>query len=320
MDERLQLLESMVRIRAFENMLSKLFKRGKLPGFVHLYSGQEAVAVGACSVLGPEDRITSTHRGHGHILAKGAEPSRMMAEIFGRVDGYCRGRGGSMHIFDFELGILGANGIVAGGIPLATGAALADVTFDRPHVTVAFFGDGATGQGVLFESMNLSALWNLPIIYMCENNGYAEWMPTDTISATDIADRAASFGMPSVTVDGNDVMAVREAASAAAERARAGKGPSFIQAKTYRHHGHNQGEEAFAGDYRPVEEMESWMQRDPIPLYTARLIEEGLIDAEAVAAMESTALAEMKAAVKFAENSEFPDPSSALDNLYAEVK
>jgi acetoin:2,6-dichlorophenolindophenol oxidoreductase subunit alpha len=318
MDDRLQLLESMVRIRAFEDMLAKLFKRGKLPGFVHLYSGQEAVAVGACSVLGREDHITSTHRGHGHIIAKGAEPSRMMAEIFGRVDGYCRGRGGSMHIFDFELGILGANGIVGGGIPLATGAALADATYERPNVTVAFFGDGATGQGVLFESMNLSALWKLPIVYMCENNGYAEWMPTETISATDIADRAASFGMPSVTIDGNDVLAVRAAASAAVDRARAGEGPSFIQAKTYRHHGHNQGEEAFAGNYRPDDEIQDWMRRDPIVLFKERLLAEGL-EGDAMDKLEADALAEMKAAVAFAENSAFPDPSSALDNVYAEV-
>ena len=319
MDKQLDLLDSMVKIRAFEDLLAKLFKRGKLPGFVHLYTGQEAVAVGACSVLEPADHITSTHRGHGHIIAKGAEPRRMMAEIFGRVDGYCRGRGGSMHIFDFQLGILGANGIVGGGIPLATGAALADATHGRRNVTVSFFGDGAVGQGVLYESLNLSSIWKLPLIYMCENNGYAEWMPTHTITSSDIADRAASFGMPSVTVDGNDVLAVRAATSEAAARARDGGGPSFIQAMTYRHHGHNQGEETFSGEYRSKEELSSWIERDPIALYKAHLRAEGVASEDTFESLENAARELMQEALRFAEASPFPDPATALQDIFSEA-
>jgi TPP-dependent pyruvate/acetoin dehydrogenase alpha subunit len=314
----LALYERMIRIRAFEQKVQQLFKLGKLPGFVHLYIGEEAVAVGACSVLRDGDRITSTHRGHGHLIAKGADVERMMAELFGRRSGYCKGKGGSMHIFDFGLGILGANGIVGGGIPIATGAALADRVLGRDNVTIAFFGDGAANQGVLHEALNLSAVWSLPVVYLCENNQYTEWMRTEDITAGRIADRAHAFGVPGVQVDGNDVFAVREAVSAAVERARRGEGPSLIEAMTYRHLAHNEGEEVFSGVYRPPDEVDSWKARDPVVALRRRL--EDVLD---VAAAELDALEErqrehIELAVKTAEASAFPAPEEALDDLFAE--
>jgi len=223
---QLEMLRSMLRIRRFEERLALLFKRGKLPGFVHLYIGEEAVAVGVCSALRAEDRITSTHRGHGHLLAKGAQADRMMAELFGRVTGYCRGKGGSMHIADFGVGIIGANGIVGGGIPIATGAAWGDRQLGRDLVTVSFFGDGASNQGVFFESMNLAAIWRLPVVFVCENNGYTEWTPTERLTAGKISGRSVPFGVPGLEVDGNDVLSVHAAARQAVRRARAGEGPA----------------------------------------------------------------------------------------------
>ena len=221
-EEQLDLLRQMIRIRRFEEKVAQLFKRGQLPGFVHLYLGEEAVAVGVCSALRREDRITSTHRGHGHLLAKGATVDRMMAELFGRVDGYCRGKGGSMHIVSFALGIMGTNGIVGGGIPIGTGSAWGDQHLGRDTVTVVFFGDGAANQGVFFESMNLAAIWKLPVIFVCENNGYTEWTPTEKLTAGRIVDRGTPMGIPGDLVDGNDVTAVRQATERAVARARAG--------------------------------------------------------------------------------------------------
>ncbi len=224
-DELVDMLRTMLRIRRFEERLAHLFKRGKLPGFVHLYLGEEAVATGICAALREDDRITSTHRGHGHLIAKGARVDRMMAELLGKVDGYCRGKGGSMHIVDFNLGIIGTNGIVGGGIPIGTGSAWGDKQLGRDNVTVTFFGDGASNQGVFFEAMNLAAIWKLPVIFAVENNGYTEWTPTAKLTAGRIADRAAPFGIPAVQVDGNDVLAVRAAAEQAVARGRAGEGP-----------------------------------------------------------------------------------------------
>jgi pyruvate dehydrogenase E1 component alpha subunit len=314
----LALYERMIRIRAFEQKVQQLFKLGKLPGFVHLYVGQEAVAVGACSVLRDGDRITSTHRGHGHLIAKGADVERMMAELFGRRSGYCKGKGGSMHIFDFGLGILGANGIVGGGIPIATGAALADRVLGRDNVTIAFFGDGAANQGVLHEALNLSAVWSLPVVYLCENNQYTEWMRTEDITAGRIADRAHAFGLPGVQVDGNDVFAVREAVSAAVERARRGDGPSLIEAVTYRHLAHNEGEEVFSGVYRPPDEVDSWKARDPVVALRQQL--EDLLDVPAAEldGLEERQREHIELAVKIAEASPFPSPEEALDDLFAE--
>jgi acetoin:2,6-dichlorophenolindophenol oxidoreductase subunit alpha len=314
----LSLYERMYRIRSFEEKVQELFKVGRLPGFVHLYVGEEAVAVGACSALGDDDRITSTHRGHGHLIAKGADVGRMMAELFGRRTGYCKGKGGSMHIFDFGLGILGANGIVGGGIPLATGAALADRVLGRSTVTVAFFGDGASNQGVLLEALNLSSVWKLPVIYLCENNQYTEWMRTETITAGRIADRAAPFLVPGLQVDGNDVLAVRGVVADAVARARAGDGPTLIEAVTYRHLAHNEGEEAFSGIYRPAEELAHWKARDPLRAFRAH-VEAGLdVPAADVDQIEQRERDLIDDAVAFAEASPAPEPFEALEDVYSE--
>lgn len=316
-DEKLvEMLRLMFRIRRFEERLARLFKRGKLPGFVHLYIGEEAVAVGACSALKREDRITSTHRGHGHVIAKGAKVERMMAELLGREDGYCRGKGGSMHTVDFSLGIMGTNGIVGGGIPIAVGSAWGDKQLGRDYVTVSFFGDGASNQGVFFEAMNLAAIWKLPVIFMCENNGYTEWTPTEKLTAGRIADRGKPFGIPSVQVDGNDVLAVHNAVAEAVERGRRGEGPSLIEARTYRWHGHNEGEEAFSGPYRPKEEIDDWKGKDPIPPFAAKLVGWGVMSQEEVDAVDVEETERVKASVKFAEESPFPDPEEALMHLF----
>jgi acetoin:2,6-dichlorophenolindophenol oxidoreductase subunit alpha len=313
----LSLYERMVRIRAFELKVQQLFKLGKLPGFVHLYCGEEAVAVGACSALGNADRITSTHRGHGHLIAKGADVQRMMAELFGRRDGYCKGKGGSMHIFDFGLGILGANGIVGGGIPIATGAALADRVLERSNVTIAFFGDGASNQGVLLEALNLASVWKLPVIFLCENNQYTEWMRTESVTAGKIADRARPFLIPGHQIDGNDVLVVRAAVSEAVARARAGDGSTLIEALTYRHFAHNEGEEAFSGSYRPAEEIAAWKARDPLSTSRARLQAAGVSAAE-LDTLEQRERERIEEAVAFAEASPFPEPSEAVEDLYAD--
>lgn len=314
--EPVAVLETMVRIRAFEMKLAELFKRGRLPGFVHLCVGQEATAAGTCAELGAQDRVATTHRGHGHIIAKGAKPDRMMAEILGRQDGYCRGMGGSMHMMDFDLGILGANGIVAAGIPLATGAGLTDQLLGTGNVNVVFFGDGASNSGVFFESMNLAAIWKLPTIYICENNHYTEWMRAEDITAGRIADRATPMGIPSERVDGNDVVAVRGAVRTAVARARAGDGPTLIEMDTYRWMAHNEGEEVFSGKYRPKEEQDAWRQRDPIARYKAELLDAGVVSQGDLDAIDARAAEEVAAAVEFAEASPLPAPARAYDNLF----
>jgi len=320
-DEKLvEMLQLMLRIRRFEEKLAKLFKRGKLPGFVHLYIGEEAVAVGACSALKKEDRITSTHRGHGHVIAKGAEVSKMMAELLGKESGYCRGKGGSMHTVDFSLGIMGTNGIVGGGIPIAVGSAWGDKQLGRDYVTVSFFGDGASNQGVFFEGMNLATIWKLPVVFMCENNGYTEWTPTEKLTAGQIADRGKAFGIPSVQVDGNDVIAVHEAVAEAVERARKGEGPSLIEARTYRWHGHNEGEEAFSGPYRPKVEIAEWKGKDPIPLFSAKLVEWGVLTQEDMDNVDAGETQRVEDAVEFAQNSAPPDPEEALRHLFYEER
>jgi TPP-dependent pyruvate/acetoin dehydrogenase alpha subunit len=319
-EEQLEMFARMNRIRAFETKVRELFKRGTLPGFVHLYVGEEAIAVGACSVLRETDRITSTHRGHGHLIAKGADPARMMAELLGRETGYCKGKGGSMHIVDYSLGILGANGIVGGGMPIATGAGLADRVLGRDTVTVCFFGDGAANQGVLLESLNLSAIWSLPVVYVCENNHYTEWMRTEEITAGAIADRAQPFGVANLSVDGNDVLAVRAAAMEAVERARRGEGPTLIEAETYRQHAHNEGEEVFSGPYRPKDEMESWRSRDPIPYYRAYLVSTGAAGDEQLDEIERQETELIEAALRFAEESPMPSAEAALEDLFAETE
>ena len=318
--KRKDMLRGLLRIRRFEEKLSQLFKRGQLPGFVHLYVGEEAVAVGVCSALRADDRITSTHRGHGHLIAKGASVNKMMAELFGRVDGYCRGKGGSMHIVSFDLGIIGTNGIVGGGIPIGTGSAWGDKQQGRDNVSVVFFGDGASNQGVFFESMNLAAIWKLPVIFVCENNGYSEWTPTEKLTAGRIADRGLPMGIPGVQVDGNDVEAVYHATRKAVERARAGEGPSVIEAKTYRWHGHNEGEEAFAGDYRPSEEQQHWRSIEPVARYAQVLAEQGVVDKVEFDAIDQEETAGVEASVEFALASPFPDPEEALQDVFPTPK
>lgn len=316
--EQLDMLRLMFRIRRFEERLIELHKAGRLPGFVHLYIGEEAIAVGVCSALRPDDRITSTHRGHGHLIAKGAEVHRMMAELFGKVDGCCRGKGGSMHIMDFSLGILGTNGIVGGGIPIATGAAFADKHQGSDKVTVAFFGDGASNQGVFFEAMNLASIWRLPVIFLCENNGYTEWTPTEQLTAGKIADRGEAMGVPGEQIDGNDVMVVREAAARAVARARIGEGPTLIECRTYRHHGHNQGEEAFTGNYREEEEIARWRANDPLQKLMERLVTAGSATEHEMGAMDLEEQTRVGEAVDFAEASPYPDPEEALMHLFAD--
>lgn len=316
-DMQKEMLRQMIRIRRFEEKLALLFKRGQLPGFVHLYLGEEAIAVGACSALKADDRITSTHRGHGHLIAKGATVDKMMAELFGRIDGYCRGKGGSMHIVSFELGIMGTNGIVGGGIPIGTGSAWGDKQLGRDNVTVVFFGDGASNQGTFFESMNLAAIWKLPVIFLCENNGYSEWTATEKLTAGKIADRGTPMGIPGTQVDGNDVEAVYRATAAAVARARAGEGPSLIEARTYRWHGHNEGEEAFAGNYRPQEEQDEWRAREPIAPFAKKLIAAGVIDQSEWDAIDAEETEAVEGSVRFAESSPFPEPEEALEHLFA---
>lgn len=262
---QLDLYRRMLLIRRMEERLGEIVKTGELPGPVHLYIGQEAVAVGVCAHLSDRDWIASTHRGHGHFLAKGGDPRAMAAEILGRDTGICHGKGGSMHVADVSRGILGANGIVGGGIGLAVGAALAAQLDGERHVSIVFFGDGGANQGVVFEAINLAAIWQLPLILVCENNGFSEFSPTATVTAGEIAARAAPFGVPGVVVDGNDVLAVWESAGQAIDRARAGGGPTLIEARTYRWRGHVETEQSFlSGAYRQEEEIAAWRQRDPI--------------------------------------------------------
>jgi acetoin:2,6-dichlorophenolindophenol oxidoreductase subunit alpha len=280
----------MIRIRLFEESLAELYRRGLLVGVVHLSVGQEATAVGVCSALRRGDQITSTHRGHHHMLARGLDPQRMFAEILGRAGGYCRGKGGSMHVSAPAEGAVGANGIVGGGIPHAVGLAFAAKQLGRDAVAVAFFGDGAANQGVLFESLNLAALWQAPVLFVCENNGYTEFTPTDAVTAGEsIAARAVAFGLPVSAVDGDDVAEVHDAAGHAIERARAGGGPSFIESRTHRWRGHHEGEESYAESYRdPV------APRDPIDRLERTLAEAGfeatalreLLEAEETAVVE----------------------------------
>jgi acetoin:2,6-dichlorophenolindophenol oxidoreductase subunit alpha len=272
----LRLLERMLLIRRMEERLGEVVKSGELPGSVHLYIGQEAVAVGVCSNLTKDDWIASTHRGHGHFLAKGGDPHAMIAEIFGRATGICHGKGGSMHVADFSQGILGANGIVGGGIGLAVGAALAAQLDGKGRVSVVFFGDGGANQGVVMEAINLAAIWKLPLLLVCENNGFSEFSPTATVTAGEIAQRAQPFGVPSVAVDGNDVFAVRDVAEQAVARARSGGGPTLIEARTYRWRGHVETEKSFLSrTYREEQEIAEWQQRDPITRLEGTLLREG---------------------------------------------
>ena len=316
-EKQLEMLRSMQTIRRFEERASDDYQAGAIYGVVHCYIGEEAVAVGVCAALNSDDQIISTHRGHGHCLAKGADLNRMMAELYGRQTGYCKGKGGSMHIADFSIGMLGANGIVAGGIPIVTGAGLAAQLEGKGRVAVSFFGDGASNAGPFHESINIAATWKLPMLYVCENNLYsAGTIAADTLALSDVAARATGYGIPGVVVDGNDVMAVYEAAEAAVSRARAGQGPTLIECKTYRWRGHTErpGQE----DPRPKEEIEEWRQRDPINRFSTNLMEHGILTDEAWQKMDAEILEAIEDAVKFAEESPFPKPEAAVEDIFAE--
>jgi acetoin:2,6-dichlorophenolindophenol oxidoreductase subunit alpha len=298
----LDMYERMLLIRRTEKQLSADFKAGRLPGAVHLYVGQEAVAVGMCEHLDDTDWITGTHRGHGHYLAKGGDPRTMMAEIYGKENGICRGMGGSMHVADFSKGILGANGIVGGGLAITAGAALAAKLDAKGQIAVCFFGDGAANQGVFMETLNTSTLWNLPMIFMCEHNTYSEFSPTETVTAGELSDRAKAFRIPTTVVDGNDVIAVWRAAGAAVAHARSGKGPSFIEARTYRIHGHIEAEIHFlSSTYRDEAEIEAWRKRDPIDRLKKELLSSGAADEAALKKIESRVDEAVTAAEKFAQ-------------------
>lgn len=318
-EQLLSMYRMMVTIRRFEETLRDLFFQGQVPGFVHVSIGEEAVPTGVCAALSDKDYITTTHRGHGHMLAKGGKPKQMMAELFGKKTGYCKGKGGSMHIVSYDLGILGANGIVGGGIPIATGAALASSFRGNDAVAVSFFGDGASNEGTFHESLNLAGLWKLPVIYVCQNNCYAEFTPTsESTSVKDIAVRAQGYNMPGVIVDGNDVLAVYEVIKTAVARAKRGEGPTLVEAKTYRWEGHVVGEEAFVGEYRPAEEIEAAKQRCPIVLFSQQVVATGFIDEAELNRIAGEVQREIDEAVAFAQSSPLPEPEEALDNLFAQ--
>lgn len=307
----------MVRIRTFETEAGKLAEAGKIPGALHLYVGQEAVASGIMTHLANEDWITSTHRGHGHLIAKGGEFGKMFAELFGRATGYCKGKGGSMHISNMELGMLGANGIVGAGPPIAVGAAFSIKYRKAPNVAVTFFGDGASNEGSFHEAANMAALYKLPMLFVCENNGYGEYTPQANHQAiVDVADRAAGYGMPGVVVDGMDAIAVYEAADAAIERAKAGDGPSLLECKTYRFFDHV-GVRGMGLSYRTDEELAEWQKRDPIHLFESRLADLDVLPQDEAVKIHEAVLAEVQEGIEFAEGSPMPDPTTLLEDVYA---
>lgn len=314
-EQLIDMYVTMNRIRTFENRVAELFAAGKIPGFVHLYVGEEAVATGVCANLTDRDYITSTHRGHGHLIAKGGDIKRMMAELFGKKTGYCKGKGGSMHIADLDLGIMGANGIVGGGPPLAAGAALACQYLGTDSVAVCFFGDGASNQGTTHEAMNLATCWKLPVVFINENNMYGISSCTiNSMCVPNIADRAAAYDMPGVVVDGNDVVAVQEASAEAINRAREGRGPSLIECKTYRHRGHFEGDPCA---YRDNAELEEWKEKDPIPRLEKKLLEMGMLTVKKVEEIAASLKNDLAAAEKFAEESPFPNVSELTEDVYS---
>ena len=309
----------MVRIRLFEEAAGRIFEAGGMPGFIHLYVGQEAVAAGVCAALRPDDQISSTHRGHGHLVAKGGDLKRMMAELMGKSTGYCKGKGGSMHISDLDLNMLGANGIVGGGVPIAVGAGFANQYRGRDTVSAVFFGDGATNIGAFHEAANMAAALRLPVLFVCENNEYGEYTPRErTMAIDDVVDRAAAYGMPGIIADGMDVVAVYQAATTGLARARAGDGPTFVECKTYRYYNHH-GVQTLGMAYRSDDEVEAWRARDPIRSFEARLAATGVMSPEEADAVRAEIGAEVDAAVEFGQQSPMPDPSTLLDDVYTEA-
>jgi pyruvate dehydrogenase E1 component alpha subunit len=312
-EQMIQFYTTMLTIRKFEEKAAELFAAGKMPGFVHLYAGEEAIAAGVCAHLTDRDFITSTHRGHGHCIAKGVDVTAMMAELYAKATGACKGKGGSMHIADVNKGMLGANGIVGAGGPLACGSGLMAKTLGTDQVSVCFFGDGAAEQGTMHEAMNLACCWHLPVVFVCENNGYAETTPwCYHCAAQNISDRGVAYDMPGVMVDGSDFFAVYEAAGEAIDRARKGEGPSLIECRGFRYFGHFQGDAML---YFTNEEKERNRARDPIEAFKKRGLERGLLSEGDIAEVDGKVAALIEAAVKYAEESPFPEP----DELYTDV-
>ncbi len=313
----LEMYKTMTRIRKFETKAMNLFAEGTIPGFVHLYLGEEAVATGACANLNDDDYITSTHRGHGHIIAKGGDLKYMMAELCGKETGYCKGKGGSMHIADATKGILGANGIVGAGHNIAAGAGLSIKYRGAKQVCVCFFGDASTNQGTFHEALNMASIWKLPVVFVCENNLYGISLCQSRHQAIkDVSDRAVAYNMPGITVDGNDVFAVYEATKEAVKRAREGMGPTLIECKTYRHRGHFEGD---PGAYKPAEEQAAWLKKDPIPRIEKFLMENEIATEIELNLIKDVIDKEIEDAVEFANNSAVPSLESAVEDIYTDI-
>lgn len=314
-DKMIEMYRKMLEIRLFEEKVFELYGQNLVPGTIHLYAGEEAVAVGVCANLRKDDYIVSTHRGHGHCIAKGARMDKTMAEILGKKTGYCKGKGGSMHIADFSIGMLGATAVVGGGIPIAAGAGLSIKLRGTDQVTACFFGDGASNQGTFHESVNIAAIWGLPVLFVCENNLYAMGTRQNQVMLIkDVARRAIAYGISGVSVDGNNVIAVYEATREAVKRARNGNGPTLIECKTYRHKGHSRWDPA---TYRPKEEVQEWLKKDPIHRLKRQLLENGDIPDKKMLQIEKEVSDAVEAAVKFALDSPQPAPEEALEDVYA---
>ena len=315
-DKLIELYVAMLTIRRFEERVVIEFEKGCLPGFVHSYIGQEAIAVGVCAHLNREDKIISNHRGHGHCIAKGADMKRMMAEIHGKRTGYCKGKGGSMHIADFSIGMLGADGIVAAGLPIAVGAATAAQLNDAGGVAVVFFGDGACQEGEFHEALNISSIWKLPLVFVCENNQYGVNTPASyALAAKEIIRMPEAYNIASAAVDGNDVLAVYEAAQRAIASTRAGKGPSFLECHTYRWHKHFLSNEI--PDLRPLEELEAWKKKCPLAAFEKRLLESNILTRSEIEAIDFRIQGQVEEAVIFARESRLPRPEEALEDIYS---
>ncbi|MDP7628577.1 MAG: thiamine pyrophosphate-dependent dehydrogenase E1 component subunit alpha [SAR202 cluster bacterium] len=314
------MLKRMMLIRRFDETVKDLVQNAELVGMAHCYIGEEAVAVGACTALRDEDYITGNHRSHGHPISKGGDVRRAMAELLGKATGYCKGKGGSMHLADFEIGILGESGIVASALPVAVGAALGSKMQNNDRVVISFFGDGASNQGACHEAMNMASIWKLPVIFLCENNQYAVTTSyRDTVAVENISDRAVAYSMPGVLVDGQDVMAMHEATVVAVQRARAGEGPSLIEAKTYRYEDHSEGLNRILREpYRTDEEVEQWKERDPISLHSTWLKEQGVATEEEIDSVRSEVSQAIDDALEFARNSPYPEADDLFTDMYAD--
>ena len=316
-DRLLKMYQDMLKIRYFENKITDVYSKGLMPGLAHLYIGEEAIAVGVCANLTKRDFATSTHRGHGHLIAQGADLKKIMAEVLGKETGYCKGKGGSMHIMDITKGILGANGIVGAGIPIATGSAYSAKVRGTDQVTVAFFGDAASNQGTFHESINMAAAWKLPVVYVCENNLYGISVDIRKVTNTkNIADRACAYNIPGYVVDGNDVLEVYRITKKAIEQARKGEGPTLIECKTYRFKGHHVGDPGLI--YRLEKERQEWMERCPIKTFRERLIKEKIVSKDELTLIEKDAKNMIKEAIEFAVQSAYPEEKEAYKGLFVE--